>query len=63
LGTRHRAAIGITEETDCLSLVVSEETGRISLVVGGRITPELDLVSLRKLLRKLLESQQQRWLK
>ena len=34
-GTRHRAAIGITEETDCLSLVVSEETGRISVASFG----------------------------
>ena len=44
LGTRHRAAIGVTEETDCLSLVVSEETGRISVVAFGDIemdvTPE-----------------------
>ena len=37
LGTRHRAAIGITEETDCLAIVVSEQTGRISLAVSGEI--------------------------
>jgi diadenylate cyclase len=37
LGTRHRAAIGITEETDCLSLVVSEETGRISVASFGEL--------------------------
>jgi len=37
LGTRHRAAIGITEETDCLSLVVSEETGRISVAAFGEL--------------------------
>lgn len=37
LGTRHRAAIGITEETDCLSLVVSEESGRISVAAFGEI--------------------------
>lgn len=46
LGTRHRAAIGITEETDCLSIVVSEETGRISVaafgeLVSGIAVPEL----------------------
>ncbi|SPE33362.1 conserved membrane hypothetical protein [Candidatus Sulfopaludibacter sp. SbA6] len=43
LGTRHRAAIGITEETDCLSLVVSEETGRISLASFGDIAQGLSL--------------------
>lgn len=41
LGTRHRAAIGVTEETDCLALVVSEETGRISVAAFGEI--EFDL--------------------
>jgi diadenylate cyclase len=41
LGTRHRAAIGITEETDCLSIVVSEENGRISVAAFGEI--DLDL--------------------
>ena len=41
LGTRHRAAIGITEETDCLSLVVSEETGRISIATFGELTQGL----------------------
>jgi diadenylate cyclase len=41
LGTRHRAAIGITEETDCLSLVVSEETGRISAAAFGEISKGL----------------------
>src|SRR5262245_28968239 len=41
LGTRHRAAIGITEETDCLSLVVSEETGRLSVAAFGEI--EMDV--------------------
>ncbi|PYT32847.1 MAG: hypothetical protein DMG58_09320, partial [Acidobacteria bacterium] len=37
LGTRHRAAIGITEESDCLSLVVSEETGDLSVAAFGEI--------------------------
>ncbi len=43
LGTRHRAAIGITEETDCLALVVSEETGRISVASFGELTQGLDI--------------------
>ena len=43
LGTRHRAAIGITEETDCLSLVVSEETGRVSIATYGELTGGLSI--------------------
>jgi diadenylate cyclase len=52
LGTRHRAAIGITEETDCLSLVVSEETGRISVAAHGEV--ELGL-TLRELDERISE--------
>lgn len=59
LGTRHRAAIGLTELTDAVVIVVSEETGGISVVVGGRITSDLESNTLRKLLRRLLEI---RWL-
>ncbi len=54
LGTRHRAAMGITEETDAVAIVVSEETGRISVVVNGRITRDLDGKTLRKVLYGLL---------
>jgi len=43
LGTRHRAAIGITEETDCLSVVVSEETGRISVAAFGELIQGLSV--------------------
>lgn len=43
LGTRHRAAIGVTEETDCLALIVSEETGRISYALGGDIVTNITL--------------------
>lgn len=43
LGTRHRAALGISEENDCISLVVSEETGRISIAIGGELHYNLTL--------------------
>jgi diadenylate cyclase len=47
LGTRHRAAIGITEDTDAVAVVVSEETGLISFVTGGNIRRGLDATKLR----------------
>ena len=53
LGTRHRAAVGITEETDALVVVVSEETGKISLVAGGEIREDLDGPHLRQALLEL----------
>ena len=60
LGTRHRAAIGLTEMVDAVALVVSEETRKISVVVGGRLTRDLDSAVLRKVMKRLLEP---RWLK
>jgi diadenylate cyclase len=55
LGTRHRAAIGVTEESDAVVVVVSEETGIISLVVGGIIERGLDGESLRDRLHSIIE--------
>jgi diadenylate cyclase len=53
LGTRHRAAIGLTEETDAITIVVSEETGRISVGVRGHLEQDLDSASLKKILMEL----------
>jgi hypothetical protein len=50
-GTRHRAAIGITEETDAIAIVVSEETGGISVADAGKIERDLDVETLRQRLR------------
>ena len=50
LGTRHRAAIGISETTDAIVLIVSEETGIMSMARGGRLTRHLDTKSLREIL-------------
>ena len=55
LGTRHRAAIGITEGTDAIALVVSEETGLITYVGGGSVRRNLDTNALRKLLLDAME--------
>ena len=53
LGTRHRAAVGISEVTDSLTIVVSEETGRVSLVEGGMLRRISDGESLRKALEQM----------
>lgn len=60
LGSRHRAAIGITEDTDAVALVVSEETGTISMVVGGRIRRGLDATALRQALYESMEMEKDR---
>jgi uncharacterized protein (TIGR00159 family) len=54
-GTRHRAAFGLTELVDAVVIVVSEETGRVSIVVGGKMTRPLDASTLKKVLNRLLE--------
>ncbi|MFK7928189.1 MAG: diadenylate cyclase CdaA, partial [Myxococcota bacterium] len=54
-GTRHRAAIGLTEDTDAICLVVSEERGTVSLVQAGEVIPMVDANDLRQRLREGLE--------
>lgn len=56
LGTRHRAAIGITEESDAVAVVISEETGNTSAVVGGEIMRGLDGPRLLTILQKTVDS-------
>lgn len=60
-GTRHRAAIGITERTDATSIVISEETGAISLCTNGRIVTHLDEARLRRVLGALYRVPQARF--
>jgi len=50
LGTRHRAALGISEETDCISLIASEETGRLSIALGGELHYNLTLDEVKLML-------------
>jgi diadenylate cyclase len=59
-GTRHRAAIGLTEETDALAVIVSEETGRISVALEGRIEVGIAADTLRTRLRELLAAREPR---
>ncbi len=56
LGTRHRAAVGVSEKTDAITIIVSEETGRISLAIDGKIEPISDGEQLRSKLTKLVTS-------
>lgn len=55
LGTRHRAALGVSELADCVVLVVSEETGKISIAINGNMIRNLSIDSLRRLLAKLVD--------
>ncbi|MFP6655292.1 MAG: DNA integrity scanning protein DisA nucleotide-binding domain protein, partial [Myxococcota bacterium] len=57
LGTRHRAAVGITEETDALVVVVSEETADISVMLAGQMLRGLDAPRLRVVLREILSGE------
>jgi diadenylate cyclase len=59
LGTRHRAAVGLTEETDAVVVVVSEETGTISVSYRGRLSQDLDADRLRRFLYKILTRSKQ----
>jgi diadenylate cyclase len=53
LGTRHRAAIGITEESDAAAIVISEQTGQVALAVAGQLRRDIDEASLRRALEEL----------
>lgn len=52
LGTRHRAAIGISKETDAIAVVVSEETGKVSVAKDGTLIADINEETLKKLLIK-----------
>jgi diadenylate cyclase len=55
-GTRHRAALGVTEETDAVAVVISEQEGTVTLVVGGNVTENLDGARLRRALQDLIKT-------
>ncbi|MCE5312100.1 MAG: diadenylate cyclase CdaA [Nitrospiraceae bacterium] len=53
LGTRHRAGVGITEETDAVAIIVSEETGAISVGMDGKLQPQVEMGRLREMLAEM----------
>ncbi len=55
-GTRHRAAIGLTEETDAIAIIVSEERGTVSIVTDGKITPTANANELRQQLQEIFQA-------
>lgn len=59
LGTRHRAGLGVTEGSDCISIIVSEETGKISLACNGGLTRNISPNVLKDALKKLLLKEDQ----
>ncbi|GAB4409613.1 MAG: diadenylate cyclase CdaA [Thermodesulfovibrionales bacterium] len=60
LGTRHRAGIGLTEETDAIAIIVSEETGIISMAIGGKLETPIDMGTLRDMLTDIFTTAMKR---
>ena len=63
MGTRHRAGIGLSENSDALVIIVSEETGTISLAMGGRLTRNYDKEKLKKTLLSIMQDRENKKVK